>query len=182
MFTFQITFKSEACSPEPQFRGNEIPPATASICKSFTARVCYVRQLDLLQEGDEGTLAFPNIADVRKGPGWLQSKEDVLWSQESHQHERTPRTRACRNGITPTSRVRGLENVALLKAFCPFLLLFIFIYLKGRYGGGERQREKEVIHPLIRSPKACHSQSWPGKSQESGTPTVSPMGNRDSIT
>lgn len=62
MFTFQITFKSEICGPEPQFGGNKIPLPTAShIWKSFAKRdrVCYLEKLDMLQERDEVTMAFP---------------------------------------------------------------------------------------------------------------------------
>lgn len=69
MFTFQITFKSEVCGPEPQFGGNKIPLAAAScIWKSFAKRdrVCYLGKLDVLWERDEVTLAFPQAADVRK--------------------------------------------------------------------------------------------------------------------
>ena len=77
MFTFQITFKSEVCGPEPQFGGNKIPLAAAScIWKSFAKRdrVCSLGKLDVLWERDEVTLAFPQAADVRKEPGELQAR------------------------------------------------------------------------------------------------------------
>lgn len=79
MFTFQITFKSEVCSPEPerQCGGNKIPLATASsIWKSFAkrARVCSLGKLDMLQDRDEVTLASPKADDFRREPSWLQSK------------------------------------------------------------------------------------------------------------
>lgn len=104
MFTFQITFMSEVCSPEPQFGGNKIPLAAASsIWKSFAqrARVCYLGKLNMLQDGDKVTLASPKTPDVRKAPSWLQRKGDALWilgREESlnvcgHEHERKPRMR-----------------------------------------------------------------------------------------
>lgn len=77
LFTFQITFKSEVCGPEPQFGGNKIPLAAASsIWKSFAKRhrVCYLGKLDVLQGRDEVTAVFSQAADIRKEP-WPASEE-----------------------------------------------------------------------------------------------------------
>ena len=55
MFTFQITFKSEVCVPEPQFGGNKSPLAAASsIWKSFAGRdgAGHLGKSDVLRERD----------------------------------------------------------------------------------------------------------------------------------